>query len=175
MEFPTSDWDVFEAADFETAVPRGTGQAVMELMMQLRPNGRIQDHFRVALGGSILCKAVIGFGYILPTPDLQRIQISYDFWVKDVILRRNMASSDWLDVYDCIKENKMILLDRAGTLLTDDDQAAVLTVLDNSDPLLKSASVRFAVSVGPDNHMRLELQGHPGPSKTLRSKPAFTG
>ena len=175
MEFPTDEWDIFESADFDSAAPRGTGAAHMELMMQLRPNGRIQDHFRVAMGGSILCKAKIGLGCLLPTVDLQRIQLSYDFWVTDVVLRRNMTTSDWLDVYESIKSNKMLLLDRAGALLPEVDRAAILIVLESSDPLLKSASVRFAVSVGPDNRMRLELQGLPGPAKTISSKPAFTG
>ena len=107
--------------------------------------------------------------------DLKRIQLSYDFWVKDVVLRRNMAASDWLDVYESIRENKMTLLDRHGAPLTEEERVAILTVLDKSDPLHKSASVRFAVSVGPDNRMRLELQGLPGPAKTISSKPAFTG
>ena len=175
MEFPTVSWDVFEADEFETAAPRSTGEAVMELMMQLRPNGRIQDHFRVALGGNSLCKATVGFGSLLPTVDLQRVSFIYEFWAKDLVIRRNMSTSEWMDVYDGIRENKLRLADRMGNPLSEEDRAAVITVLEKSEPNLKSASTRFAVVVGPDGRMQLELQGMPGPANLLNSKPAFTG
>ena len=175
MEFPTTEWDIFEASDFETAAPRSTGSAVMELMMQLRPNGRIQDHFRVALGGSSLCQATIGFGRLLPTVDLQRVQIVYEFWAKDLTIRRNMSTSEWIDVYDGIRENRLQLTDRAGAQLSDEDRAAIVTILEKSENNLKSASFRFAVVVGPDERMRLEMQGMPGAASLLNSMPAFTG
>jgi hypothetical protein len=40
MEFP-SDWAVFHADEFGTAAPRSHGKAVMELMIQARPNGKL--------------------------------------------------------------------------------------------------------------------------------------
>jgi hypothetical protein len=58
MEFP-SDWAVFNADEFGTAAPRSHGEAVMELMIQARPNGRLprghrrqrDPRGRVQLGG----------------------------------------------------------------------------------------------------------------------------
>jgi hypothetical protein len=50
MEFPPETYDVFEADQFETARARLTGDAVMEVMLQMRPNGRCLDHYRIALG-----------------------------------------------------------------------------------------------------------------------------
>ena len=175
MEFPASEWDAFDSDQFEVASPRGTGEAVMELMMQLRPNGRIQDHFRLALGGNKMCKAKLGFGMILPTVDLQKLEVTFDFWVKDVKIRRNMSTSDWFDVADGIRANNIQLEDRLGTVLSEDDRAAVLVILEKSENFTKSASLRYAIVVGPDNRMWLELQGMPGPAKLLSSKPAFTG
>jgi hypothetical protein len=48
MEFP-AEWAVFQADEFDTDAPRSHGKAVMELMIQARPNGRLLDHFRIAL------------------------------------------------------------------------------------------------------------------------------
>ncbi len=48
MEFP-SDVNVFDAVDFETAVPRNTGRTTVELLAQARPTGRIADHYRLAM------------------------------------------------------------------------------------------------------------------------------
>ncbi len=40
MEFP-SDWAVCHAYEFGTVAPRSHGKAVMELMIQARPNGKL--------------------------------------------------------------------------------------------------------------------------------------
>jgi hypothetical protein len=48
MEFPPESYDVFDAEQFETARARLAGDAVMEVMLQMRPNGRCLDHYRIA-------------------------------------------------------------------------------------------------------------------------------
>ena len=175
MEFPAEEWPAFEAQDFELAVPRGSGNAVMELMLQLRPNGRALDHFRVALGGNKLLAATVGFGSILPIIDLERLQVSFEIWAKDVKIRRNMATSEWSDLHDQISRKEARVQDRAGKEVTDEHLVDILDLLDRSETYLKSASLRYAVIVGADNRMWLELQGLPGSAKLLNSKPAFTG
>jgi hypothetical protein len=59
MEFPPKAWDVFPAEQFDTALPRDPGELGMELLVQMRDNGRIQDHFRIALSGTKLLKALL--------------------------------------------------------------------------------------------------------------------
>ncbi len=54
MEFPPETYDVFDSEQFETARERLTGDAVMEVMLQMRPNGRCLDHYRIALDGTVL-------------------------------------------------------------------------------------------------------------------------
>ncbi len=51
---PTGDilYDVFEADQFESARARLAGDAVMEVMLQIRPNGRCLN--RIALDGTVL-------------------------------------------------------------------------------------------------------------------------
>ena len=49
MEFPLEDPTVLEMADFETAQPRDPGPLGMDLMAQMRPNGRVVDHYRVVI------------------------------------------------------------------------------------------------------------------------------
>jgi hypothetical protein len=59
MEFPPETYDVFEADQFKTARARLTGDAVMEVMLQMRPNGRCLDHYRIALDGTVLETQVV--------------------------------------------------------------------------------------------------------------------
>ncbi len=69
MEFP-GDINVFDAVDFETAVPRITGRTTVELLVQARPTGRIADHYRLAMGGSALLEAKPVLSSIFPDPKL---------------------------------------------------------------------------------------------------------
>jgi hypothetical protein len=94
MEFPT-EWSIFQEDKFETAAPRSHRKAVMELMIQARPNGRLLDHFCIATGGSEILEAKFQL-----TEFLQRRAGGGDwgFWGRDANLRRNMTTSAWLDV-----------------------------------------------------------------------------
>jgi hypothetical protein len=69
MEFPPKAWDVFPAEQFDTASPRDPGKLGMELLVQMRDNGRIQDHFRIALGGTKLLKALLPMRDIFVVPE----------------------------------------------------------------------------------------------------------
>jgi hypothetical protein len=51
MEFPP-EWNVFTLEDYEAAAARTQGASGMELMAQMRPNGLLLDHVRVATGGA---------------------------------------------------------------------------------------------------------------------------
>ncbi len=52
MKFPP--YDVFEADQFETAGVGLAGDAVMEVMQQMGPNGRCLDHYRIALDSTVV-------------------------------------------------------------------------------------------------------------------------
>jgi hypothetical protein len=43
---------VFAKEDFMTVGPRDPGDLGAELMAIARPNGRLQDHYRIAVGGN---------------------------------------------------------------------------------------------------------------------------
>ena len=66
MEFPP-EWNILPAEDFEIAVPRDPGEIGVDLMAQIRNNGRILNHFRLVLGGSKLLEAAVPLKNILPT------------------------------------------------------------------------------------------------------------
>ena len=57
MDFPPEEWVVFSLEEFTLAQPRNPGALGAEVMAQVRANGRITDHWRVALGGSEVLEA----------------------------------------------------------------------------------------------------------------------
>jgi hypothetical protein len=172
MEFP-GELDYYDNEDFDTAVPRSTGEAVMELMAQIRPNGRVMDHFRIALGGSSLLEVNKSLSAIIPAPSLDKYKFRFQFWARDVAIRRNMMTSKWLDVTSIIESNMAAISDLAGVEVAQEDVLEELENLDGGVP--KFAAIRYAVVVGPDQRMALEVQSLPASANVLNGKPSFVG
>ena len=79
MEFPPDNYDVFEAEQFDTARARTAGDAVMEVMMQMRPSGRCVDHFRIGLDGRIL-ETKVKATNVFRAPVLSKYVLNYQMY-----------------------------------------------------------------------------------------------
>ncbi len=55
MDFPSEDWVYNDLDEFDTAPTNMKGDYTLELYAQLRPTGRILNHFRAVLRG--ICNA----------------------------------------------------------------------------------------------------------------------
>ncbi len=100
MEFPP-DWVVSPMEDFEAYTPPVQSSAsdyVMELLAQLRPSGQILDHFRIALDGSAALSKELDLGQLIPSTLFKGHKLAFQFWPRDIQIRRNMVSSAWVDV-----------------------------------------------------------------------------
>ena len=89
-------------ADFTTASPRNAGDYGMELLAQVRPNGRILDHYRITLGGSKILDVNCQLSALLLAPATSRISLKYSVWPRDVEIRRNMTTAKWADIYELL-------------------------------------------------------------------------
>jgi hypothetical protein len=74
----------------------------MELMVQMWPNGRLLNHFKVVLGGSEILEVTTPLARLIPSPNLNRWKAKYQFWAGDTTICRNMTTSRWKDVYQMI-------------------------------------------------------------------------
>jgi hypothetical protein len=170
MDFP-GDINVFDAVDFETAVPHNTGRTTAELLVQARPTGRIAYHYRLAMGGSTLLEAKPVLSLLFPDPKLDGFLMVYQFWCKEVQIRRNIMTSKWMDCLTLITSNTVGITDLDGNPVDEDKFKRLL-----SKELLKHrASIRHTVVIGPDQRMTLEIQSMPASEAMLTSKPAFLG
>ena len=170
MEFPPTSWFVFPASDFETAPARNPGDIGMEIMAQMRPNGRVMDHWRVALGGSKCLEMKIPLASILPAAATwPKWHLFYQMWPKDVEIRRNMSASAWCDVGTLLGRNEILVFDDKDEAVP---AATVIAAMEaTADPASKSASWRWAVAVSDAGRMELQLQSLPSPAAMLNGKP----
>ena len=172
MEFPCI-WNMFPEEDFRTAAPREPGENGMELFVQVRPNGRMLDHFRIGFGGSSLFEFATPLRKIINSDVVEGWTMKYQFWGRDINIRRNMTTSMWFDAYQGIKSGSVIIYD-------EDDQHVsaekVLKILDAMAPEnCNSAVMRYAATVGDDNLMYLEVQSLPMTKAQVEGKPSFNG
>jgi hypothetical protein len=175
MEFPLTveEWTAFDAESFLAAEARDPGGLGMELLSQIRGNGRVMDHSRVVLGGSQLLEADIrtgdvchGFG------SLSETKLKFQYWPRDIKIRRNMSTSDWSDVWDLISRREV----QVTTERTEVDAATVVELLGREDTRREAgAVVRWAVVIGQDRTMRLELQSLPARLESISGKPLLHG
>ena len=170
MEFPPTEHAFFEAEEFETATPRNPGDLGLELMAQIRPNGRIVDHWRLATGGSKILEAKMRLSMLMPAAaELPEWSIVLQCWPADLAIRRNMTSSIWLDLKDMLASNKVTVEDNETNPVAG---ALVLEAISGMPPTANSAALRWAVSVSASGKLELQLQALPAPLSCL-SKPIF--
>ncbi len=170
MEFPLQpdEWNIFEADDFAAAEARDPGALGMELLAQCRPNGRIQDHFRVVLGGRQPLTVETGFTSLYKNSKYDMYKLRIQYWPRDIAIRRNSVVSPWRGIYDILSERNAAVVNSAGEAVPTDD---VLKVMDEEAPRGEAASVRWNVVIGADKKMRLDLVALPSTEATISAKP----
>ena len=75
----------------------------------------------------------------------------------------------WTDVYNILASNA------ASIVKADDTVVPTETFLEEMKEASTMAAIRFAIVIGEDSRMQLQLQGLPTTAATLMGKPAFRG
>ena len=172
MDFPPEDWMVFEASDFNTASPRFPGERGVELMAQVRSNGRIMDHWRMALGGSKVLEASFPLTMLLPAvTGLPAWVITYQQFPRDIVLRSNMLSSVWIDAMGLLASHEFLVADADEQPVDIQQVLAAIKALPTKQNT--SAAVRWSVVASVTNRLELQLQALPSSANQLTGKPLF--
>lgn len=169
MDYPPK-WDVFSDTDFELAVPRDPGALGIELMAQLRVSGRVQDHWRLVLGGSSIIEFNVPLRSVFSFAP--KWTMTFAVWPRDITIKRNTTTSVWQDVRDLVASNDTELLGENGDRIINTDFVDMLSEHETpAKPL--SASLRWAVVIGDGERPELHLQMLPGGAGTLNGKPVL--
>ncbi len=110
MDFPPEEWIVFPIGEFEIAGLRFPGDWGAELMAQVRSNGRIADHWRIALGGPKVLEAKFLVSTLLPAATgLPNWFFTYQQFPQDIVIRRNMLTSTWIDAINLLSTHEILV------------------------------------------------------------------
>ena len=175
MDYPPPEWDLFPAENFELAGPRDPGDLGVEVMAQAQNNGRLLDHFRVTLGGSTMLEAQFKLKTLMNHERLPNWELSYQLWPRDIKIRRNMTSTDWVDVRDLVSSRDVSIRDLdSGSEVEHAEYLAALDALGSAKTKV-SCALRWGVCAGPDQKAYLHLQGLPAAYETFSGKLIMKG
>ena len=171
MEFPPTDWPCLELA-----VPRNPGVLGIEVMSQARVNGRIIDHFRVALRGSEILRVRFNTQHIFLVENTPAVQLKYKVWPRDINIRRNMSTLERMDVTTLLSSCDIsVSMEGPADVEVPEGNEALLAAMEGQPKVQVSASIHWAVCTGIDGRMELVLQSFPAMAAILSGKPAFCG
>ena len=147
MEFPAdkNSWSVFPIEDFDTAEARDPGNLGVEVMAQPRNNSRLLDHFRLALGGRDILTVETNLTKVFRDNNMNPYRLRFQYWAKDIFIRRNTTTSAWRGVYEMLAERDAVLLKEDGSTVPRDEAMGIVRSSDS--PTEKEASIRWAVAV----------------------------
>ena len=172
MEFP-GDWTILNMEEFETASsPRDPGALGADVLVQVRDTGRAQDDFRVVVGGSKRLKVGFEAGLAFPTSKVPDWIITLECWPRDINIRKNMATSEWMDLIGMAAANDLTVTDKDGN---DCNEELVAFFNRQSGKTSYGAAIRWAVGAGPGKKMELSLQCLPATVTYLAGKPTLQG
>ncbi len=172
MEFPADkkSWNVFPIEEFDSAQARDPGGLGLEVMAQIRDNGRLLDHFRVALGGRDILTVETNLSKVFHDNKMSTYRLRFQYWAKDIFIRRNTTTSAWRGVHEMLAERDAILLREDGSSLQRDEAMEVLKS-DDENTTEKEASIRWAVAVGDEGDLRLNLVTLPASEDVISNRP----
>ena len=175
MDFPP-DWKVDDMEDFDVAVAtlaESDDSVAVELLAQLRPNGRVLDNFRFAVNSSQILDVELSFNNLLPAEPLRDYKLRYQYWARDIAIRRNLTTSGWIDVADLVAANNATVLDPTGAGIPNAEFQQILGELPDEGP--EACSIRWAVVAGEDSLLKLQLQALPSDAASLNGRPITKG
>jgi hypothetical protein len=169
------DWEIVPLDHYALAGPREPGELGAELLVQARPSGRLQDHFRFVVDGTTFLTAEIPSCKLFLSDMLPSVIVKIQLRPREIGIRQNLTTSEWVDVIDKLKSKDFLLAEEAEG---DDENANwdFITILEAAaDKAEVSASIRWAIAATQDGTLILELQCLPATAATLNSIPALKG
>jgi hypothetical protein len=172
MEFPPS-WEVLRAELMDSSTAPDNADVTVQLNAQLRNTGRILDGFQLVLGGTRILDAEVDLGSLIPASHFNKWKLKFQFWPRDIVIRRNMMTSSWIDVPALVCSNEASVHNSSGSEVL---PATFMERLESaSNYELDAASICWAVIAGEDDSLRLQLQGLPAAAVLLSGRHQFKG
>ena len=170
------DWQIYDNDQFATFTIPATADAGLgaALCIQIRPDGRATEHFKVTLFGGELIQAAFPATALFNLPEAAGLSLFFQCAPVEAAPRVDMTTTAWRDVHDMMRQRIVLILDVKGDLV-DGDALRSRMASDCAKKTAIGASIRWAVAVADGGKLELQLQGLPLPAKFLTSEVPYRG
>jgi hypothetical protein len=136
MDFPSEDWVYNDLDEFDTSPTNMKGDYMYthELYGQLRPTGRMLDHFRCILGGSKHLEINASLIDMIPNECFRVWRYRTQKGPSEVVIRRNMFSTAWVETPTTLLFNEATVYNAADLGVANDVFMGMLEDLPESGP-----------------------------------------
>jgi hypothetical protein len=173
MDFPSEEWVYNDIDDFDTASSNVRGDYTFELYAQLRPTGRMLDHFRCVLGGSKHLEINASLMDMIPNECFRGWRYRTQKSPSEINIRRNMFSTAWVETPTTLLFNEATVYNSAEQVVANDVFMGMLEDLPESGP--ETVATRYCIVIGADRRPALQFQSLPSSAVVLSGKAAFKG
>ena len=159
---PEGEFEAYEDGDHG----RSTDPLHAALLVRIDDEGRIEDHFRVALAGSGRLMANFRADRILDHPKFAAFTFRCEREPRSIRLRNNCFSSRWEDLEALVAGGGIHVLNEAGQDAAIAFREAWAEAKASKRPA--AAATRWAIQASPAYGFRLTLEGLPRTANALR-------
>jgi hypothetical protein len=158
-------------AEYALARAAASAKLTGELHAQVQQNRQVLDDFIFRFGGSETLKIEAHPGQVYSNPRVQGLEVMFEMWPHDIMLRTNMSTSVWQDMPPpaMVAFRDASVLDRDGTGIAAEFLRMLADLEDDPD----TASFRWGLMISDSLRMVLQLQSLPASSTYLCGKPAL--
>ena len=117
------DWQIYDNDQFATFTIPATADAGLgaALCIQIRPDGRATEHFKVTLFGRELIQAAFPATALFNLPEAAGLSLFFQCAPVEAAPRVDMTTTAWRDVHDMMRQCIVLILDVKGNLVDGDD------------------------------------------------------
>jgi hypothetical protein len=166
MEFPPA-WEVLPNDAFlgYDATTQG-GDFGAALLVQMREDGTVVDHFRINIFGDTIIQAHFAVSRIIDIPEAKGVYAFFQCPPADAQPNLGRTATNFLDLQSALMEGYIILTD-VGQQPIEAKEFRDKLCSEGTAQQAVGASLRWAVGVNPSRHTELVLQALPLPTKFL--------
>ena len=164
------DYTVLSGEDFMSynlTPGEDSGLSVVPLL-QIRNNGRAEDHFRLCIFGPGTVAANIPASRVLPVPESSGIVLQYSATPEDISPEVDSTTTNWLDIEDLLRDSTMVCVNaEALDVQIEAKEFRDMLRTGSSAKSPVGGSIRWAVAINAGGLLEMQLQALPAPAKLL--------
>jgi len=138
------------------------------LLVQVRPDGSVRDHFRIKIHGDLNMGIYFPAPLLFDRPEAKNVWLYIAGKPDDIEIPVDRSASDFIDVQGALQDRSLDTVDSLGEHIPAEEFRKILFNTGNVKNAV-GASYRYGVTFTSSGEPHLQVQGLPIPAKFLKA------